>query len=97
MYVKGCTPGDTGEVLVVKDTMIEEKRIKDPPFPTYYADPSELEKEQALTDIHLLTSKDICSPTLFRFNQTSVVFTEADETKTLTRDKTKAKTAKIRK
>lgn len=101
MYVKGCVPGDIGETLLVKDEMISDLRITDPPFPTFLQtieEAKEFEDNAAeFNHLHLMTSRDLYSPQLFRFNQPSIEFTEADETKLTARDKSKAKLAKVKK
>lgn len=40
IYVAGQScPGETGEILLIKDSFIPGKRVEKPPFPTYYPDP----------------------------------------------------------
>lgn len=101
MYVKGCVPGDIGETLLVKDEMIIDYRVVDPPFPTFLQtneETKEFEKNAFEFDnLHTVTSKDLYSSKLFRFNQPSIQFTETDETKLTARDKSKAKLAKVKK
>lgn len=99
IYVKGSVPGDVGEVLLVKDTMAEENRVKDPPFPTYVPTTEELAElnDPRFQEIHMVTTRDIYVPSLFCFNQPSVVYTEKDETKLSARDKSRAKLAKVKK
>lgn len=36
MYIKGCVPGEVGEILLVKDCLQPSKRVKNPPFPTFF-------------------------------------------------------------
>jgi len=102
IYVKGCVPGDQMETLHIKDCIKEDDKYaaKDPkpPFPTYLPSREEDgDKLESDTRIHLAsTSKDIYAPTIFQFNMPSIVYTEADETKSQARDKTKAKTAKVK-
>jgi hypothetical protein len=85
--------------------MHEEFRPANPPFPTFCPlveenasdtvkdiyDPAELD------NVYAITSKDIYHPNLFQFSMPSIVYTEADETKSAVRDKSHAKTAKARK
>lgn len=103
IYVLGCVPGDIGEMLLVKDSMAIDKRVRDPPFPTFYPDIAEkspgslpLDNDE-INKIYNITSQDIYHPKLFRFHEPSIVYTEADETKSQIRDKSRAKTAQLKK
>lgn len=80
--------------------MISERRVFDLPFPTYFQtnETENIEKNDTeYNQLHLITSKDLYSEKLFCFNQPSIQFTEADETKLIARDKSKAKLAKVKK
>nr|CAD2200161.1 unnamed protein product [Meloidogyne enterolobii] len=100
IYVRGSPPGDNGEMLLATDSFIKKKRIENPPFPTFYTEDETENEEFNSEEIHAIynvTSKDIYHPKLFRFNQPSIIYTEADEIKSLARDKSKAKTAQLKK
>ncbi|CAI2347351.1 unnamed protein product [Caenorhabditis sp. 36 PRJEB53466] len=97
IYVKGSTPGDIGEILLLKDCLQEGKRLKSGPVPTWT--PSlesipELTEENGSNIPKELLFNEMFSPKLFRFTSPSIVFTDADAKKTAGRDKTKAKIAK---
>lgn len=94
LYVKGCVPGDLNETILIKDTMIKELRVKDPPFPTFVEEENIEKLEHQFPTIN---SQDLTIPNLFHFTQPSVTYTEADETKSALRDKTRAKIAKVKK
>ncbi|KAE9549435.1 hypothetical protein FO519_007348 [Halicephalobus sp. NKZ332] len=96
IYVKGCVPGSHGYPVLVNDCLNEEKRVKDPAFPTF-APEEEENADLGQLSIGDLTSKDLYSEKLFQFNSSSIVFTEADEKKSAARDKTRAKIAKVKK
>src|SRR5690606_15089376 len=96
IYVKGCVPGSHGYPLLVNDCLHEEKRVKDPVFPTYLSEETETVDLEQLS-IGDLTSKDLYSEKLFQFNNPSIVFTDADEKKSAARDKMRAKIAKVKK
>uniref|UniRef100_A0AC35U1Y8 39S ribosomal protein L3, mitochondrial n=1 Tax=Rhabditophanes sp. KR3021 TaxID=114890 RepID=A0AC35U1Y8_9BILA len=98
MYVKGCVPGDVGEVLLIKDCLQAEKRTPDVPFPTLASIPEEDETEggNALLD-NLLGAKDVYADKIFKMSQPSIMFTSDHETKSAGRDRTKAKIAKVKK
>ena len=84
------------EMLHIRDSDTHAAKDPKPPFPTYLL--SEDGNDEMGTFIHPSgpTSKDIYAPNIFQFNMPSIVFTEADETKSQARDKTKAKTAKVK-
>ena len=96
IYVKGCVPGSHGYPLLVNDCLHEEKRVKDPAFPTYVPEETETVDLEQLS-IGDLTSKDLYSEKLFQFKNPSIVFTDADEKKSAARDKMRAKIAKVKK
>jgi len=108
LYVKGCISGDIDELVLINDCMIEDKRTNDLPFPTYYSPFERLQQHQNLqqeiqtndsdlNEIYAITSHDIYHPNLFQFTQPTIVYTEADETKSPIRDKAHAKIAKAKK
>lgn len=99
LYVKGCTPGDQGELLLINDCYTEGKRVESPPFPTFVPGPEDdaLLEDPEAEGVEALTSQDLYHPKLFRFSQPSIVFTEEHETKSATRDKGRAKIAKVKK
>uniref|UniRef100_A0A1I8C259 Large ribosomal subunit protein uL3m n=1 Tax=Meloidogyne hapla TaxID=6305 RepID=A0A1I8C259_MELHA len=101
IYVRGSPPGDNGEMLLATDSFLKKKRLENPPFPTFYVEDEAAENEEYKSEemhaIYNVTSKDIYHPKLFRFNQPSIIYTEADEIKSLARDKSKAKTAQLKK
>uniref|UniRef100_F1L8Z6 Large ribosomal subunit protein uL3m n=1 Tax=Ascaris suum TaxID=6253 RepID=F1L8Z6_ASCSU len=104
MYIKGCVPGEVGEILLVKDCLQPSKRVKNPPFPTFFppdqtADsskeaPEEAEVPAAPNAPVVAPNGEIFASKLFRFSSPSIVFTEEHETKLPGRDKTRAKIAK---
>ncbi|KAI3422478.1 hypothetical protein GPALN_012986 [Globodera pallida] len=102
IYVRGNVPGDINEWILLKDCFVDDKRVEDPPFPTFYStantkadnvSQAELGQENLFT----ITSQDLYDPKMHQFTQASVLYTEADETKRTKRDRTRAKTAKIKK
>lgn len=90
------------ETLHIKDCIKDDDKYaaKDPKpsFPTYlHSSEEDGDKFESEGRIHLSpTSRDIYAPSIFQFNMPSIVYTEADETKSQARDKTKAKTAKVK-
>ncbi|KHJ93906.1 DNA-directed RNA polymerase II subunit RPB2 family protein [Oesophagostomum dentatum] len=99
IYVKGSVPGDIGEILLLKDCLQPEKKLKRGPVPTWLPsletveDKSEDKGDQH--DQHLsLRDKEIFSPKLFNFSSPTIMFSDDDAKKALGRDKTKAKIAK---
>ncbi|VDM20424.1 unnamed protein product [Wuchereria bancrofti] len=97
MYVNGSVPGETGEILLVKDCYHNEKKVQCPHFPTFSYE-KDFEAETKCND-------DPYSPFVYedgeffarRMTMPSIVFTEPENFKTTKRDKTKAKTAKVKK
>ncbi|KHN78688.1 F-box/SPRY domain-containing protein 1 [Toxocara canis] len=95
MYIKGCVPGEIGEILLVKDCLQPLKRVKNPPFPTYYPTPPEASaSKEDVTETEALRSPnapviapdgEIFASNLFRFTSPSIVFTEEHETKAVER------------
>uniref|UniRef100_A0A915B6N0 Uncharacterized protein n=1 Tax=Parascaris univalens TaxID=6257 RepID=A0A915B6N0_PARUN len=107
MYIKGCVPGEVGEILLVKDCLQPSKRVESPPFPTFFlpdqaTDSSKDAPEEAEVPVTpgapvVAPNGEIFASKLFRFSSPSIVFTEEDETKLPGRDKTRAKIAKVKK
>uniref|UniRef100_A0A0N5A1D6 Large ribosomal subunit protein uL3m n=1 Tax=Parastrongyloides trichosuri TaxID=131310 RepID=A0A0N5A1D6_PARTI len=93
MYVKGCVPGEVGDVLLIKDCLQEKKRSPNVPFPTFETIQEEIENE----DIKIIGGNDIYFDKVFKMNQPSIVFTEEHEVKSAGRDRTKAKIARVKK
>ncbi|VDO08366.1 unnamed protein product [Brugia timori] len=97
MYVNGSVPGETGEILLIKDCYHDEKKVQYPHFPTFSYE-KDFEAETNCND-------DPYSPFVYedgeffarRMTMPSIVFTEPENFKTTKRDKTKAKTAKVKK
>uniref|UniRef100_A0A7E4ZXP4 Large ribosomal subunit protein uL3m n=2 Tax=Panagrellus redivivus TaxID=6233 RepID=A0A7E4ZXP4_PANRE len=100
IYVKGSVPGDAQEKLLINDCLHEDKRVKNPPFPTYLEtipeEDEEAESKQVVNAANL-TSADIYHEKIFRFDSPSIVFTAADEKQSAARDKMRAKIAKVKK
>uniref|UniRef100_A0A0K0EKY4 Large ribosomal subunit protein uL3m n=1 Tax=Strongyloides stercoralis TaxID=6248 RepID=A0A0K0EKY4_STRER len=94
MYIKGCVPGEIGDVLLIKDCLQPLKRSSDVPFPTYYETINEEEEEN---ENLLPCVKDMYHEKVFRMNQPSIIFKDEDGVKSAVRDRTKAKIAKIKK
>jgi len=97
IYIKGCVPGDIGEILLLKDHLSDKKAVKNPPFPTYFLKEDDVKPMRGEVSIADVTKHDLYADSLFRFTSPSVVYTEQDETKSPARDKSRAKTAKIKK
>lgn len=76
--------------------MIEQYRVREPPFPTYVLETQDNMPNRPV-NFSNINSQDLTIPKLFRFSQPSIVYTEEDEVKSAVRDKTRAKTAKIKK
>lgn len=78
-----------------------EKKVVDPPFPTYLPTIDESAEDPSAASLAAGSespiANDIYHPKLFRFNSPSVVFTEEHETKSATRDRSRAKLAKVKK
>ena len=74
IYVRGNVPGDIDEFVLVNDAMGEEKRVKNPPFPTFYPDQiPEEELNQELNQIHNCTSRDLFHPKLFQASKKTLI------------------------
>ncbi|CAD5221712.1 unnamed protein product [Bursaphelenchus xylophilus] len=100
IYVKGCVPGDHGELLLINDCWNEKKEVKEPPFPTFVPEEGDdLALYNCAVDAPIsdITAYDIYHPKLFRFTSPSIVYTEEDETKSAAREKGRAKIAKVKK
>ncbi|KAI6186045.1 39S ribosomal protein L3, mitochondrial [Aphelenchoides besseyi] len=95
IYLKGCTPGDSGEFVLIKDCATPLKRVENPPFPTFIPAAEDVKSQpDGETSLAEITKYDIYVPQLHRFSQPSIVYTEADETPLAARDKSRAKLAK---
>lgn len=97
IYVKGCVSGDVGETLLIKDYFIGKKAVKDPPFPTYELGESDVRPNYGDVSTADMTKYDLYSERVFRFSSPSIVFTEKHATREPARNKSRAKTAKIKK
>lgn len=100
IYVKGSVPGDIGNILLLKDCLQPEKKLKIGPIPTWLPcitaveeDP-ESSKEVAMNK---LRGNEIISYKLFDFTSPTLTFSDEDAKKAIGRDKTKAKIAKVKK
>lgn len=67
----GCVPGDIDEMLLVKDSFAEGKKVESPPFPTFYPPKDDFlavkgKEAEELHKIHKITSHDIFHPKLFQ-------------------------------
>ncbi|MFH4981257.1 hypothetical protein AB6A40_007966 [Gnathostoma spinigerum] len=71
IYLKGCVPGDIGEMLLIKDCLQERKRAKDLPFPTFIPEKSN-EKNvtglmvQSTSGVTVDENGEMFAPNLFR-------------------------------
>lgn len=92
----GATPGDMGEMLLIKDVACGENKTKDPPFPTYYSTETPIEETDHSKTATAVISQDIYAPDVHKFTAPSIMFTETKVIKS-GRDKTKAKLAKVKK
>ncbi|KAI6176756.1 39S ribosomal protein L3, mitochondrial [Aphelenchoides bicaudatus] len=97
IYVRGTTSGDIGELLLIKDCLTGKKAVKNPPFPTYVLAEGDVLPDRGDVSLADITRHDIYSEKMFQFNSPSIVFTEQDETQAPARDKSRAKTAKVKK
>ncbi|EYC20399.1 hypothetical protein Y032_0022g604 [Ancylostoma ceylanicum] len=99
IYIKGSVPGDVGTMLLLKDCIQKEKKIKKGPVPTWLPSLEKVEEESETKDDQQNVSRDneILSPKLFNFSSPTIMFSDDDAKKTLGRDKTKAKIAKVKK
>nr|CDJ94308.1 Ribosomal protein L3 domain containing protein [Haemonchus contortus] len=96
IYVKGSVPGDNEEILLLKDCLQPEKKLKTGPIPTWL--PSlETAEEESEEQSAVSRPNEILSPKLFSFSSPSIIFSEDDAKKSAGRDKTKAKIAKVKK
>ncbi|OZC11466.1 ribosomal protein L3 [Onchocerca flexuosa] len=94
MYVNGTVPGETGDILLIKDCYHGKKKVEYPHFPTFFYE-KDFETETKCND-------NPESPFVYedgeffarRMTMPSIIFTEPEKFKTAKRDKTKAKTAK---
>ncbi|KAK6022167.1 50S ribosomal protein L3 [Ostertagia ostertagi] len=93
IYVKGSVPGDIDSMLLLKDCLQPDKKLKTGPVPTWLpsieAAEVEGEEQNAAPQSH-----EILSPKMFSFSSPSIIFSEDDAKKSAARDKTKAKIAK---
>ncbi|CAI4230453.1 unnamed protein product [Auanema sp. JU1783] len=94
LYVKGSVPGEVGEILQLKDCLQSQKKLKHGPIPTWTPSLSAIPEE---TEEQVVENTEAFVPELFRFTSPSIVFTDADAKKSVGRDKTKAKIAKVKK
>ncbi|PIO71886.1 hypothetical protein TELCIR_06194 [Teladorsagia circumcincta] len=96
IYVKGSVPGDIDSMLLLKDCLQPDKKLKTGPVPTWLptieAAEVEGEEQNAAPQSH-----EILSPKMFSFSSPSIIFSEEDAKKSAARDKTKAKIAKVKK
>ena len=98
IYVKGSVPGEHGETLLIKDNMSGKKTTTiNPVFPTYTLTEDDVRPNYGEVSIADVTKHDLYAPNVFRFNSPSIIFTEQDETQSAIRDKSRAKTAKVKK
>ncbi|CAJ0598742.1 unnamed protein product [Cylicocyclus nassatus] len=95
IYVKGSVPGDIGEILLLKDCLQPEKKLKTGCLPTWT--PSVEEGSDTEKSADVLRDKELLSPKLFNFSSPTIMFSDEDAKKALGRDKTKAKIAKVKK
>ncbi|CAG9532342.1 unnamed protein product [Cercopithifilaria johnstoni] len=100
MYVNGSVPGETGEILLIKDCYHDKKKIQYPHFPTFSYE-KDFEAETKCNDDDnspfVYENGEFFARRLFRMTMPSIVFTEPEKFKATKRDKTKAKTAKVKK
>ncbi|RCN46060.1 ribosomal protein L3 [Ancylostoma caninum] len=96
IYIKGSVPGDVGTMILLKDCLQTEKKLKKGPVPTWLPSLETVEEESESEDDqqNILRDKEILSPKLFNFSSPTIMFSDDDAKKTLGRDKTKAKIAK---
>ncbi|VDN07675.1 unnamed protein product [Thelazia callipaeda] len=98
MYVNGSVPGETGEILLIKDCYHDKKKVLNPHFPTFYFE-KDFEAETKCNEnpdsLFVYEDGEFFARRLFRMTMPSIVFTEPEEFKGIKRDKTKAKTAKV--
>uniref|UniRef100_A0A8R1ET86 Large ribosomal subunit protein uL3m n=1 Tax=Caenorhabditis japonica TaxID=281687 RepID=A0A8R1ET86_CAEJA len=100
IFVKGSVPGDVGEMLLLKDCLQSEKRLKTGPVPTWAPSLETIneETEDQEEDVaKKLGGNEQFMDNIFRFTSPSITFTDADAKKSAGRDKTKAKIAKVKK
>lgn len=99
MYVKGCTAGDQGELLLVNDSWNVKKAVVNPPFPTFIAEEDDVARYDDYNSVSIadIAAHDQYHPQLFQFKDPSIVFTEEHETKSAAREKGRAKIAKVKK
>lgn len=96
IYVKGNVPGDIESVLLLKDCVQPEKRLKSGPIPTWTPSLDRIEQVSE-EESEAAQSNEILSPKLFSFSSSSIIFSDEDAKKSVGRDKTKAKIAKVKK
>ncbi|CEF66253.1 39S ribosomal protein L3, mitochondrial [Strongyloides ratti] len=92
MYIKGCVPGEIGDVLLIKDCLQPKKISSNVPFPTFNEVTIKDDKEDLIPG-----QNDLYYENVFKMNQPSIIFTSEHETKTAVKDRTKAKIAKVKK
>lgn len=97
IYIKGSVPGDIGEILLIKDYLTGKKAVKEPPFPTFVPGEGDVLPNRGEVSIADIAKHDIYADHVFRFSSPSIVFTEEHETRAPARDKSRAKTAKVKK
>lgn len=100
IYVKGSVPGDIGEILLLKDCLQPEKKLKVGPMPTWLPPIAEVEgdtEEDKEAATNKLRANEIISEKLFDFTSPTLTFSDEDAKKAVGRDKTKAKIAKVKK
>uniref|UniRef100_A0A0K0G108 Large ribosomal subunit protein uL3m n=1 Tax=Strongyloides venezuelensis TaxID=75913 RepID=A0A0K0G108_STRVS len=92
MYIKGSVPGEVGDVLLIKDCIQPSKLSPNVPFPTF-----EEAVKKDNNQPFIIGSNDIFHESVFKMNQPSIMYTMDSEVKAGTRDRTKAKIAKVKK
>uniref|UniRef100_A0A158P9C4 Large ribosomal subunit protein uL3m n=1 Tax=Angiostrongylus cantonensis TaxID=6313 RepID=A0A158P9C4_ANGCA len=100
IYVKGSVPGDIGNMLLLKDCLQPEKKLKVGPMPTWLPSISEAERDSETDEeatMNKLGANEIISHKLFNFTTPTLTFSDEDAKKAIGRDKTKAKIAKVKK
>lgn len=66
--MNGSVPGDIGEMLLVKDSTTEDKRVQNPPFPTYFSENGnfEIPSNSAEDMPYVVENGEIFAKRLFR-------------------------------
>ncbi|KJH47860.1 50S ribosomal protein L3 [Dictyocaulus viviparus] len=99
IYIKGCVPGDIDNILLLKDCLQPQKKLQIGPMPTWLPSMNikETDTEYREATANISRANEIISHKLFDFISPTITFSDEDAKKSMGRDRTKAKIAKVKK